>query len=107
MQDHERGLDARGKFKRLESVLDGQFALAGAFVGKLVKIRRGMVHAQRQGTEIVEGGNFNFARVHGFEDSGHQADADAVAQFGVFKTEVADFAQHRAPIGVAMGIPAG
>ena len=66
-----------------------------------------MSDAHRQRTEIVEAGNFDFARVHRVQDAGHEADADAVAQLGVFKAEVADFAQHGAAVGVAVGIPAG
>ena len=107
MQHHDRRLDAPGEFKRLERVLDGQFAFARVFGGKLVEVRRGVGDAHRQRTEIVQAGNLDFARVHRFEDAGHEADADAVAQLGVFKTEVADFAQHGAPVRVTMGIPAG
>ena len=66
-----------------------------------------MVHAHGQRTEVVQGGDFDFAGVHGVEDAGHEADARAVAQFGVFKAQLADFAQHGAAIRVAMGIPAG
>ena len=60
-----------------------------------------------QRTKIVERGNLDLARVHGFKDARHEADADAVAQLGVIKTEVADFAQHGAAVGVTVGIPAG
>jgi hypothetical protein len=88
-------------------VLDGQFALARAFVGKFVKVRRGVRHAHRQRAEIVQAGNLDLARVHRVEDARHEADADAVAQLGVFKAEVADFAQHGASVRVAVGIPAG
>ena len=107
MQHHDWRLDAFGEFKRLERVLDGQFALARAFVGKFVEIRRGLVHAHRQRAKIVQAGNLDFARLHRLEDAGHQADADAVAQLRIFKAQVADFAQHRAAIRVTVGIPAG
>ena len=107
MQHDDRRLDALGEIQRLERVFDGQFALARLFGGKFVEVRRGMIHAHRQRTKIVQAGNFDFARVHGFEDAGHEAEPDAVAEFGVSKAEVADFAQHRAAIRVALGIPAG
>jgi len=107
VQHHERCLDAHGEIKRLERVTDGEFAVTIAFGGKFVEVRRGMRDADGQRTEIVERGNLDLARVHGFEDAGHEADADAVAQLGIFKTEVADFAQHGATVGVTVGIPAG
>ena len=107
MQHHDRRLDAPGEFQRLERVLDSQFVLARTLGGKLVEIGRRVRDAHRQRTEIVQAGNFDFARVHGFEDAGHEAEADAVAQLGVFKTEVADFAQQGAPVRVPVGIPAG
>jgi hypothetical protein len=48
----------------------------------------------------VEAGDFDFAGLDGFQDSGKQADAGAVAQLGVFETKVANLAQHRAAIGM-------
>jgi len=53
----------------------------------------------------VERGDLPLARGDGIEDAGHEADAGAVAEFGVFKAEVTDFAQRGAPIRVAMRIP--
>jgi hypothetical protein len=61
-----------------------------------------MIHAQRQRTKIMEAGNFNLARVHGFQDAGQETEPDAVAEFRIFKAEVADFAQHYATIRVAL-----
>ena len=107
MQHDDRRLDALGEFKRLERVLDRQFALARPLVGKFVEVRRGMIHAQRQRTKIVEAGNLDLARVHGLQDAGQQTEPDAVAELGIFKAEVADFAQHGAAVRVAVGIPAG
>ncbi len=107
MQHDERGLDALGEIERLERVFDGQFALARPFVGKFVEVRRGMIHPHGQRTKIVEAGNFDFTRVHGFQNAGQEAEPDAVAEFGPGKAEVADFAQHCAPVRVAFGIPAG
>ena len=107
MQHHQRRFDARGEFERLERVLDGGFALAVGLGRELVEVRRGMVHAHRQRTEIVQGGNLDFARAHGVEDAGHEADARAVTEFGVFKTQFANFAQHGATVRVAVGIPTG
>ena len=106
MQHHERSFDARGKLQRLEGVLDGGFAFAVRLSGKLVKVRRGMIHAHRERAEIVQRGNLHLACAHGIENTRHEADACAVAEFGVFKTEIANFAEHGATIGVAMRIPA-
>ena len=60
-----------------------------------------------QGTKIVQAGNFHFACIDGFENSGQQADACAMAQLGVFKAQIAYFSQHGPAIGVTMGVPAG
>jgi len=107
MQHDERRADAFGKFKRVERVLDGELAVTLAVGRKFVEVWRGLVHADGQRTEIVHAGNFDLAGVHGREDARQQTDADAVAQLGAVKAEVADFVQHRAAIGVARGIPAG
>jgi len=106
MQHDERRLDARGEFKRLERVTDGEFAFARFLGGKFIQVRRRMCDAHRQRAKIVQAGNFHFARVHGFKNSGHEADTGAVAQLRVAETEVADFAQHRASVRVTAGIPA-
>ena len=55
----------------------------------------------------MEAGNFDLTRVHGLQDAGQETEPDAVAEFGVGKAEVADFAQHGATVRVAFGIPAG
>ena len=68
---------------------------------------RGVIDADGKGTEIVQRTDLDLARFHGFDDAGYEADADAVAQLGVFKSEVADLAQHGASVGVAVGVPAG
>ena len=51
-------------------------------------------------------GNLHLACAHGVEDAWHEADACAVAEFGEFKAQIADFAQQGATIRMAMGIPA-
>jgi hypothetical protein len=66
-----------------------------------------MIHPHRQRTEIVQGGNFHFPGAHGLENAGQEADAGAVTQFGVFKTEFADFTQQGTTVRVAVGIPTG
>jgi len=45
----------------------------------------------------VQAGYFDFARVHGLQDAGHEAEADAVAEFGV--------AQARSRISRSMARP--
>ena len=107
MQHHERGFDARGELQRLERVLDSGFAFAVRFSGELVEVWRGVIHTHRQGTKVVQRGNLHLARANGVENAGHEADACAVTEFGVFKTEIANFAQHGASVGMAMRIPAG
>jgi len=51
--------------------------------------------------------NPDVARVYRRQNSGHKADARAMAQFGIFKAQVPDFAQHGGAIRVAVGIPTG
>jgi hypothetical protein len=55
----------------------------------------------------VERGDLDFAGVDGLEDSGQEAQPDAVAQLGVFESQATDFAKHFASVGVTMGVPAG
>src|SRR5204863_3809983 len=75
---------------------------------KLVEIRRGMVNAHGERAEIVQTGNFHLARIHRLNNAGHKRDPRAVAQFGILEAkDLPDFAQHRPPIAMAMGIPAG
>ena len=107
MEHHDRGVDARGKFQRLERVFQGQLALARFGGGKLVKVRRCVGNTQRQRTEIMQAGNSDFTHVHGVQDAGHEGEPGAVAQFRVLKTQFTDLAQHGAAIGVPVGIPAG
>ena len=107
VEDDKRGFDADGEVERAQGVFVGELALLGALVRVLVEVGCGMIHAHGQRAEIVERGNFDFAGVDGIENAGHEADAGAVAEFGVFEAEVADFAEHGAAVVVAMGIPAG
>jgi hypothetical protein len=53
----------------------------------------------------VEARNFDLARVDRFENSRKKADANAVAQFGILKAEIANLAQHGPAIGVPARIP--
>ena len=106
MQHHKRRAQARGKIERGHGVLERKLPVAVAVGGKFVQVRRRAGDAHRQRTKIVQRGNLHLAGLHGLEDARHQAQADAVAQLGVFEAQFADFAQHSAPIGVARGIPA-
>ena len=103
----KRRFDTHGKIKGPERVLVRQFAFPRTFVGKLIEIRRGMIHAHRQRAEIVQRGNFDLTGGHRFENAGHQADARAVAQLRIFEAQVANLAQHGPAIRVPMGIPTG
>jgi hypothetical protein len=55
----------------------------------------------------MEGGDFDFTGRDAFKDAREQADACAVAKFGIFEAQVADFAQHGASVSVTMRIPTG
>jgi len=88
-------------------VLEGGFAFARRIGGELVEVGRGIVHAHRERTEIMQRGDLQLARGDGVEDARHQTDAGAMTELGKFKAEVADFAQHGAAIRVPMGIPTG
>ena len=68
MQDDEFGVHANGGFERLEGVLESAFALAPVLGRKLVEVRRGAVHADGQGAEVVQAGDLDFARVHRFKN---------------------------------------
>ena len=100
-------MDAFGKIERLERVLEGQLAIARLVGGKFVEIGCGPLNAHGQRTEIVQGGNLDLAGLDRFENTGHQSQPGAVAQFGIFKTQFTDFEQHQPSIRLAMRIPAG
>jgi hypothetical protein len=87
-------------------VLERELTVAVAIGGKFVQVRRRPGHTDGQRAEIMQRGDLHLPRLHGFQDARHEADADAVAQFRVFKTQFTDFAQHRATVGMAGGIPA-
>jgi hypothetical protein len=55
----------------------------------------------------VEAGDFDFTGRDGFDDAGKEAESNAMAEFGVLESEIANFLEHGATIGVAMGVPAG
>lgn len=107
MEDDERGFQPDGVVEGLDGVLEGQFALAGIGGGKQVDVWGGLVDADGQRAKVVEGGDADEARIHGIEDAIHQAEADAVAEFGKLETEIANLLQHHAAIGVAVRVPAG
>ena len=107
MQHDQRRFHSHRGFNRLQRVPKRVFAFARIVGRKLEDIRRGMIDAHRQGTEIVQAGNLHLTRVDGFQHSGQQADANAVAQFRVIKAKVTDLAQHGSAVGMAMRIPAG
>ncbi len=58
-----------------------------------------------QGTEVVQGRDLDDPGVHRVNDARNQAEPDAVTQFGVFETQVANLLEHGATVGVAVGIP--
>ena len=105
---HDGGcLHARGELEGLPGELLGHLPLALALGGELVKVGRGISDTHGQGAKVMQAGNLYLACIHGLQDAGQQADARAVAQFGVSEAQFTDFAQHGAPIGVAMGVPTG
>ena len=75
---------------------------------ELVAIWRRAHHFHRQRTKVVQAAEADFARIEHFLDSGHERDADAVAQLDQVEPELAlDLAQHFVARGVPSGIPAG
>jgi hypothetical protein len=54
----------------------------------------------------VERRDPDLSGIDSLDDAWEQADADTVAKFGILKPQLANFAQHRAAIGVAVRIPA-
>jgi len=107
VEDDEGGFDADGELHGLAGVAEDEVVVAGFFGGEFVEVGGGVSDAHGEGTEIVEGGDLDLAGVDGLDDAGDEADADAVAELGVFKAEVADLAQHGAAAGVAAGVPTG
>ena len=83
------------------------FAFAGVLGRKLEEVWRGGVHADGKRTEIVERGYLDLARVHGIENTGQKAEADAVAEFGELETLITNLVEHHTAVGVAVRVPAG
>jgi hypothetical protein len=102
VEHNEPGLNSRSELERLERVLEREFTLTGMFVRELEQIGSRAIDADWQGAEIVKRGNPDLAFVYGLHDSGQQADANSVAQFGVLESQLPDFAQHRAPVRVSV-----
>src|SRR6266516_4417701 len=107
VQHHQFRIQTTRRLEGFERITPGVLALAGVEGGKPEEVWVGLVHADGQRTEIVKRGNVDVTGIHRFQDARQQADADAVAQFRVFKTKFADFPQHGAAVGVTMRIPAG
>jgi hypothetical protein len=102
MQDHDGRFEPRCHLDGFAGVTQRVFAFRRPLRGQAVQVRRGIIDADGQGTEIMQAGDFHFPGRDGIEDARQEADARAVAQFGVFKAQVADLAEHRAAIGVAV-----
>lgn len=107
VEDDEFGADAFGGFERLHGVLEGVFAFFPIERREFEDVGRGVVHAHGERAEVVQRGNFNLFGVHCFKDTGEEGNSYAVAEFGVFEAKVADFAEHRAAVGVAVRVPTG
>jgi len=106
VQNHQLGADPRRRLNRFRRVFEGILPLASIGRSKLENIRRGVVDADGERTKIVQRGNLDLTRVHRFQHSRQQADADAVAQLRVFKPQIANLSQHGASVRVTAGIPA-
>ena len=107
VQHDQLGPELVGHLDGFHRVLVGVVAFAGVGGGELEDVRIGVVAADRQRTEIVQGGNLDHPGLDRLHNPGDEAQADAVAQLGILKAEVADFLKHLAAIGVAVGVPAG
>ena len=69
VQHDERRLHTRSRLDCLERVLECAFAFARIVRREFENVRRGVVHAHRQRTEIVQAGNFYFPRIHRIQNS--------------------------------------
>ena len=88
-------------------VLVGVLPLANVGGGKLEHVWVGVLAPDRQWAEVVQGGNLDHARLVRVDDSRHETEPNAMAQLGILKPKVANLLEHRATVGVAVGIPAG
>jgi hypothetical protein len=86
-------------------VLESVFPFAAIERREFENIGRGVIDAHGEGTKIVQRGNLDFFGVHCFKDTGKEGNSYAVAEFGVFEAEIANFAEHRATVGVTVGVP--
>jgi hypothetical protein len=55
----------------------------------------------------MQAGDFYFTRFHGLKNARKEADPDAVAQLGIFETQVTNLPEHGSAVRVAVRVPAG
>src|SRR5438309_11282023 len=106
MHDDERRAEALGKINCLKSLFDRAFAFFGIRRRKLVTVRRRAQNLYRQRTEIVQTAEFDSPSVVHFLNSGHERDANAVAELNVIEAKIDNFTEHFITGRVTMRIPA-
>ena len=79
VQDHDRSAHALRELQSFYGVPHSQFAFAGPYGRELVKVRRGVIDAHRQGTKIMQARDLDVSRLDRIQDSGQQRNARAVA----------------------------
>src|ERR1700686_4241396 len=108
MHDNEWRAESRREINCLKCLFHCPLPLLRMTRGKLVAIWRCAHHFHRQRAKVVQAAEADFARIEHFLNSGHEQDADAVAQLDRVEPELAlDLAQHFVARSVASGIPAG
>jgi len=58
-----------------------------------------------QRTEIVQRGDLDHAGLERLKNTGHETQANPVAEFCVLEAEVTDFLEHGTAIGMAVRVP--
>lgn len=101
VKDDQFCLEAFGCFQGFEGMPVGIFPLSGISGSKFIEVWSGVIYADREGAEVVEGGDFDFAGFDGGDDAGEEADTDTVAEFSEFETEFSNFAEHGPAIGMS------
>src|SRR4029077_6965615 len=108
MHDNKWRAEPLGEINCLKRLLYRALPFFRMRCGELVTIRRRAHYFHRQRAKVVQAAEADFARIEHFLNSGHERDADAVAQLDRVEPELAlDLAQHFIAPSGAPGIPAG
>src|SRR3954466_13890732 len=94
MEDDEGRAEPLGEIDGLKGLANGPVAFLRIGGRDFVTIRRSVRDLDGQWTEVVEAGELDFTGLIHFLNTGHERNADAVAELDPIKPEVLDFAQH-------------